>query len=185
MHASAHHSAHIAGSLRREATRHSEKTARANEKRVAYLAGVPAPAPPTLYNTAPPEDLEATLAPEAAEAAREARVAKEEGELDAAAEHFARAAAASRGWATAGWATASFELERARCLRRAQPARLEEAQAALRVALGIFPNYLEALLEQALTALDGRRASDAIRSLERAMQAQPDTEGVGAWLQVG
>jgi hypothetical protein len=53
------------------------------------------------------------------------------------------------------------------------------------VALGIFPNYLEALLEQALTALDGRRASDAIRSLERAMQAQPDTEGVGAWLQVG
>ena len=59
-----------------------------------------------------------------------------------------RAAAASRGWATAGWATASFEMERARCLRRAQPARLEEAQAALRVALGIFPNYLEALLEQ-------------------------------------
>ena len=166
--------------LRSQAMRHAQRSADAESKRVAYLAGVPPPPPPSMRNTEPPEGAD-EVEEDAAESAAEGAAALASGEFLLAADHFARAASSSTGWAAAG-----LQLRRARSLRRAGAEHLEDAERALRMTLGIFPNYADALLEKALTGLDSHiahKAHDAIRSLERLNQVRPDTDGVGSWLQ--
>ena len=163
--------------LRQRAMRRAARWESAEQRRTAYLAGVPAPAPPSLQDMVPPEDTDDSLSEAAAADAEAGRAAYEGGDFATAAARYEQAAAAAQLWASA-----SLQLRRARALRRA--GELKEAGRAMQAVLEWYPNYIDALYESAFISLDARSPAPAINHLARIHNLASWDDRVGAWLKM-